>query len=190
MRPKLALLPVVLAACTILAACGSSGANSAGAASSAASSSSAGDKTAPASITNTQAESRDNTDPGSDCGTNGSLNNPNVVTLGPAVMVRLPNGQPWGSLKIRHSTICQAAWGEVFFTPPKPAGYSKVTIVLTRSGGPHPKALPPFYTNDYRSPVFSSMLGNNTDDGCVQATAWVTVKGVDGPKAKTHCEAG
>lgn len=188
MRLKTLRLPAIIALCTALAACGGAGASSSAPARTASSSTAPG--TSPSSVNPFQAESYDNKNPGRDCGTNGQLKNPYIKTVGPPAMVRLPNRQPFGALLLRHSTICQTAWGEVVFTGAEPAGFTKVTIVVQRVGGRNPKTLPPFYTNDYVSPVFSSMLGNNMGDGCVQATAWVTIGGSDGPKATTHCGAG
>jgi hypothetical protein len=183
---RVAICAAATAAAILLAACGSSSGTSASRSSSPATTSSAVSSPAPAY----GAEQFDGPNPSAACGTNGSLNNPVVRTLGHSQVVRMPDGSPFGIVDVRHSTECQTAWGEVVRQGPKPAGWTQITIRVARHGGHNPTALPEPPINDYISPWFSAMLGNNVGDGCVVATAWVTVHGRDGPKATTTCMRG
>jgi|GEM_PF-5503468 len=125
---------------------------------------------------------------GSECGVNGQVKNRYVYTVpGSTRTVQLPSGKFFGRLVLRHSTICQTAWGEVFFNEAsKPPGYNAVHIVVIRPGGSIPKSIP-FSTSDFASPIFSAMLENNSQSGCVKAEAWVVVGGKAGRHEVTNC---
>lgn len=130
----------------------------------------------------------DGQNPGPACGATGQIKSKYVLTVSTRT-VKLPNGRVFGQLLLRHSTICQTAWGEVFYNDAhKPLGFS-ITVIVIRPHGPHPKTIP-FTTTDYVSPAFSSMLANNqAANGCVYAKARVTVGGKTGPTAITACSA-
>jgi hypothetical protein len=131
-------------------------------------------------------QSCDGLSPQGRCGTNGHLKNKYVLTVSRRTL-RLPNGQVFGRLLLRHSTICQTAWGEVVFRAThKPTGFA-VTIITVR---PRDHSQIPYTTKDYVSPSFTFMLENNgRDNGCVFALAHVTAGGRDGPTVRTNCSA-
>jgi hypothetical protein len=132
----------------------------------------------------------DGQNPGPECGANGQVKNRYVVTVkGSSRTVRKPNGKVFGQLVLRHSTICQTAWGEVFYNDMhEPVGFS-ITITIVRPRGPAPRTIP-FTTTDFVSPAFSSMLANNkAAAGCVYASAHVSIDGRAGSTVTTNCSA-
>jgi hypothetical protein len=172
---KLAVLVPIAIALVLTAACGSS-------------SQPTGRSTSSTAPINGHAY--DGQNPGPACGANGQVKNRYVFTVkGSSRTVRLPDGKVFGQLVLRHSTICQTAWGEVFYPGiRKPPGFA-ITITIVRPHGSDPAQIP-FTTTDFLSPAFSSMLANNqAADGCVYATARVTVSGHAGPTVTTNCSA-
>jgi len=186
---KLTMLVPIAAALLAAAACSSSSPHRGGASNTNPTSTSVGvNSNVP--VAPNKGQSYDGQNPGPSCGATGQVKNPYVVTVaGSTRTVKAPNGKVFGQLVLRHSTLCQTAWGEVFYSGKhEPAGFS-ITITVVRPHGSAPKTIP-FTTTDFVPPAFSSMLANNkVEDGCVYASAHVTIDGRAGPTVTTNCSA-
>lgn len=123
------------------------------------------------------------------CGANGKLNNPKVRTVaGSRLSIVLPDHTRIGRLVLRQSRVCPVVWGEIFFNSIKvPSGTFSVHLIVFRPRGADPRAIA-YVSHNRVSPVFSSILADDQDSGCVQATGWVVFNGRPGPVQTTRCK--